>query len=155
MLFIGDLTASSNPMHHWAVSDKIKWSAYAQHRFLNTSQNVDKVGLKFISISLCRFLQNVMDENFWSFGLISKNFFYKIKNWKLPPQTLLLCGWGQWGVVASRTSHLRSRWGVCVFVCIYVSVYFSNQAISILSENYKQFVKCLFQSVNLQIVWKF
>ena len=35
---------------------------------------------------------------------------------------------------------------------MYVSVNLSNQAIWKLSENCRQFVKCLFQSVNLQIV---
>ena len=38
---------------------------------------------------------------------------------------------------------------------VYVSVNLSYQAICKFSENIRQFVKCLFQSVNSQIVWKF
>ena len=40
------------------------------------------------------------------------------------------------------------------FECVYVSVNLWNQAICKLSENFRQFVKYLFQSINLRIVWK-
>ena len=68
--------------------------------------------------------------------------------------------------ISKRGSSIPSSWNLlthhsdteCIhrhlFLFVYVSVNLSNQAIYKLSENFRQFVKYLFQSVNLQIVWK-
>ena len=45
--------------------------------------------------------------------------------------------------------HTRHRYDKTLWIYIYVSVNLCNQAIRELTENFTQFVKCLFQSVNL------
>ena len=59
------------------------------------------------------------------------------------------------GMISSQKKNIRRIYiyiyvhDVCIYIYIYVSVNLTNQAICKLSENFRQFVKCLFKSVNL------